>query len=109
MVKVLTSALTMNRAMQTATTSSSNVSNVQTLLENQNGSNVHKRTQPENENGSNLHTRTQPQKDEEVSLNASQLWFGNNANVPQDHQGVNGYSQTANPEKNQPVMLNEVQ
>ena len=36
----LTSALTMNRAMQTATTTSNNVSNLETLLENENGLNV---------------------------------------------------------------------
>ena len=43
----LTSALTMNKAMKTATTT--NVSNEETLLENENGSNVHMRTQPRND------------------------------------------------------------
>ena len=52
----LTSVLTtMNRVRQTATSSSTNVSNEETLLENQNGSNVHLRTQPENDNGPNVH------------------------------------------------------
>ena len=44
----LTSALTtMNRVRETATTTSTNVSNEETLLENQNGSNVHLRTEPQ--------------------------------------------------------------
>ena len=55
----LSSALTTtNRVRQTATTTSTNVSNEETLLENQNVSNVHLRTQPEHENGSSVHMRT---------------------------------------------------
>ena len=65
------------------------------------GSNVHFRTQPENKNGSkysyeNSATdgwRSLP------NLNASDLWFGNNANdPPQDHQRANDYSKNPNPE-----------
>ena len=48
--------------------------------------------------------------DDKVSLNASNLWFGNNnANDPQDHQRINDDSKNANPEDNQPVLLNEEQ
>ena len=68
----LTSGLTINRAMQTAAHTSTIVSNEETLLKN--------------ENGSNVHWRTQPRKDDEVFLNPSKLWFENNANDPQDHQ-----------------------
>ena len=99
----------MNRVTETATTTSTNVSNEETLLDNQNGSNVHLRTQPEHDNGSNVHMRTQPQTDDEVSLNASNLWFGNNANDPQDHHRVNDDSKNANPENNQPALLNKEQ
>ena len=45
------------------------------------------RTPPEKENGSNIDMRTQSQTDDEVSLNASNLWFVNNANEPQDITG----------------------
>ena len=63
----LTSALTsvvvvlttINRVRQTATTTSTNISNEETLLENQNGSNVH--------------LRTQSQVGDEVFLSASNL------------------------------------
>ena len=73
----------------------------------QNGSNVHLKTQPENKNGSKIHMRTQPQKNDEVSLNALKLWFGNNADSPLDHQRVNGDSKTADPQDNQPALLND--
>ena len=53
--------------------------------------------------------RTQPQTDDEVSLNASNIWFGNNANDPRNHQRVNDDSKNANPEGNQPALLNEEQ
>ena len=53
--------------------------------------------------------RTQPQTDDEVSLNASNIWFGNNANDPHNHQRVNDDSKNANPEGNQPALLNEEQ
>ena len=45
------------------------------------------RTPPEKENGSNIDMRTQSQTDDEVSLNASNLWFVSNANEPQDITG----------------------
>ena len=106
----LTSALTaVNRVRQTATTTNTNVTNEETLLENQNGSNVHLRTQPEYENSSNVHMRTQPRTDDEVSLITSNLWFGNNANDPPDHHRVNDNGKNANPEDNQPALLNEQQ
>ena len=106
----LTSALkTMNRVSQTATTTSTNISNEETLLENQNGSNVHLRIQPEDKNGSNVNIRTQPRTDDKISLNASNFWFGNNAIDPQDHQKVNDDSKNINPDDNQPALLNEEQ
>ena len=42
----LISTLTMNRVKETATTTNTNVSNEETLLANQNDSNIHLRTQP---------------------------------------------------------------
>ena len=97
----LTSALTsMNRVRQTATTTNTNVSNEAALLGNQNSSNVHLRTQPENENCSNVHMRTHARMDNEVSQNASDLWFENNVNDPQDHHRVNDDSKNANREDN---------
>ena len=74
----LTFALTtMNRLKQTNTTTTTNVSNKETLLENQNSSDAHLRIQLENENCYIVHMRTQPRTDDEVSWNASNLWFGN--------------------------------
>ena len=86
----LTSAVT---SVVVVVLTSTNISNEETLLENQNGSNVH--------------LRTQSQVGDEVSLNASNLWFGNNANDPQDHQRVNNDIKNTNPEENQPALLNE--
>ena len=86
----LTSAVT---SVVVVVLTSTNISNEETLLENQNGSNVH--------------LRTQSQVGDEVSLNASKLWFGNNANDPQDHQRVNNDIKNTNPEENQPALLNE--
>lgn len=108
----LISALTMNRVRQIATTSSTNISNEENkLLENQNGSNVHLKTQQENENGfsvhlriqpenencSNVDLRTQPHAEDEIFLNISNIWFANNAYDPQDHQRVNVDSNNSNP------------
>ena len=60
----LTSALTMSRVRQIATTSSTNISNEENvLLENQNGSNVHLKAQRENENGFSVHLRIQPENE----------------------------------------------
>ena len=53
--------------------------------------------------------RTQPKTDDEISLNASNLWFGNNVNDPQGHHRVNDGSKNAKPEDNQPALLNEEQ
>ena len=86
----LTSAVT---SVVVVVLTSTNISNEETLLENQNGSNVH--------------LRTQSQVGDEASLNASNLWFGNNANDPQDHQRVNNDIKNTNPEENQPALLNE--
>ena len=73
----LTFALTtMNRLKQTNTTTTTNVSNKETLLENQNSSDAHLRIQLENENCYIVHMRTQSRTDDEVSWNASNLWFG---------------------------------
>ena len=83
------------------------MSQMKRLLENQSGSKVNLRNQPENEMGFNVHMRTQPQTDDEASLNASSLWFGNNATDSQDHQRVNDDSESANPEDNQPTLLNK--
>ena len=64
----LTFALTtMNRLKQTNTTTTTNVSNKETLLENQNSSDAHLRIQLENENCYIVHMRTQPWTDDEVS------------------------------------------
>ena len=83
------------------------MSQMKRLLKNQSGSNVNLRTQPENEKGSNVHIRTQPRMDGKASLNASNLWFGNNATDSQDHQRVNDDSESTNPEDNQPTLLNK--
>ena len=83
------------------------MSQMKRLLENQSGSKVNLRTQPENEMGFNVHMRTQPQTDDEASLNASSLWFGNNATDSQEHQRVNDDRESANPEDNQPTLLNK--
>ena len=50
--------------------------------------------------------RTQPQTNDKVSLNTSNLWFGNNANDPQDHQRLNEDSKNTYPEDNQAALLN---
>ena len=64
----LTFALTtMNRLKQTNTNTTTNVSNKETLLENQNSSDAHLRIQLENENCYIVHMRTQPWTDDEVS------------------------------------------
>ena len=64
----LTFALTtMNRLKQTNTTTNTNVSNKETLLENQNSSDAYLRIQLENENCYIVHMRTQPRTDDEVS------------------------------------------
>lgn len=65
--------------------------------------------QLENENGFNAHTKTQPRKDDEKSSYVSKLWFGNNTNVPQNHERVNDDSKTVNPEDNQTALPNEEQ
>ena len=58
---------TMKRLKQTNTTTTTNVSNKETLLENQNSSDAHLRIQLENENCYIVHMRTQPRTDDEVS------------------------------------------
>ena len=79
---------------------STNFSHEETLLENQNSSNDHLRTQPENESALNVRMRNQSWTDDEVPLNAYD---------PQDHQRVNDDNKNANPEDNQPALLNEEQ
>lgn len=44
-----------------------------------------------------------------MSSYVSKLWFGNNTNVPQNHERVNDDSKTVNPEDNQTALPNEEQ
>ena len=53
--------------------------------------------------------RTQRRTDGKIFLNSRNLWFENNANDPQDHQRLNDNNPKANPEDNQPALLNEKQ
>ena len=99
-IKGSTSALTISRAKKAVTTTSTNVSNEGTLQENQNGPNSHRKLCQKWKVASNVHMGTRRQKDDKFSLNCPNLWLGNNANEPQDHQRINGNCNTANLEDN---------
>ena len=88
----LTSALTMNKAMKTATTT--NVSKEETLLENQNGWKSKWKIKMDQN-----WARKWKWLQYSYENSATEWWW----NDPQDHERVNDDSKTTNPEDNQPA------